>query len=65
MGKYTEYLKTCQLYTVSLHVHQLLFRALISWFTAVDMRDSVVPAQKTIDLQKLFNNSQLLGHDEG
>jgi hypothetical protein len=32
---------------------------------AVDMRDGVVPAQKTIDLQALFKNSQLVTHNEG
>jgi hypothetical protein len=32
---------------------------------AVDMRDVVVPAQKTIDLQGLFKNSQLVTHNEG
>jgi hypothetical protein len=32
---------------------------------AVDMRDVVVPAQKTIDLKGLFKNSQLVTHNEG
>jgi hypothetical protein len=32
---------------------------------AVDMRDVIVPAQKTIDLQELFKNSQLVTHNEG
>ena len=32
---------------------------------AVDMRDVVVPAQKTVDLQGLFKNSQLVTHNEG
>jgi hypothetical protein len=32
---------------------------------AVDMRDAVVPAQRTIDLQGLFKNSQLVTHNEG
>jgi len=31
----------------------------------VDNNDFVVPAQRTIDLQKLFKNSQLLRHNEG
>jgi len=31
----------------------------------VDMNDFVVPAQRTIDLQKLFKNSQLVRHHEG
>ena len=32
---------------------------------AVDMRDGIVPAQKTVDLQGLFKNSQLVTHNEG
>src|SRR2546423_436249 len=32
---------------------------------AVDMRDVVVPAQKTIDLQGLFKTSRLVTHNEG
>jgi len=31
----------------------------------VDMNDFIVPAQRTIDLQKLFKNSTLLVHHEG
>jgi len=31
----------------------------------VDMHDSIVPAQRTIDLQKLFRTSQLVRHNEG
>jgi len=31
----------------------------------VDMQDYVVPAQRTIDLQKLFKNSRIIHHNEG
>ena len=32
---------------------------------AVDDNDYVVPAQRTVEMQKLFKNSQLLRHNEG
>jgi hypothetical protein len=33
--------------------------------SAVDERDTIVPAWKTIDLQKRFSNSKILSHNEG
>ena len=62
--------KICQLYTVSQIVttsldcfsdQQYIRRCRL----AVDDNDFVVPAQRTIKLQKLFKNSQLLRHNEG
>jgi len=32
---------------------------------SVDMNDFIVPAEKTIGLKKLFNNSRLIKHNEG
>jgi len=58
----------CQLFIVS---NYCLCKLLLDGLTsnlhqpAVDRHDTVVPAQKTEELQKLFKNSKLLSHNEG
>lgn len=59
--------KTATTKGLVLYPHKLLADGLTSTFCslAVDMHDMVVPAEKTMNLQKLFKNSKLLSHNEG
>jgi hypothetical protein len=41
------------------------FTPFIVGFAAVDMNDFIVPAERTIALKKLCNNSRLIKHNEG
>ena len=72
MRRYMECQRIYQLYTVSQIVTTPLdyfstnqHYTFARWRLAVDDNDFVVPAHRTIALQKLFKNSQLLRHNQG